>query len=146
MELNTHILPAVAAIIFDRQGQVLLQKRKDVQQWGIISGHVEFGETVEEAMLREVEEETNVKGEIIRFIGVYSSPASQTYHYEDTTVQYVTAYFEIRLKTLPSAVFSNDETSALRFFPVDNLPSNMALINQYRLSDALDRTGMVFVR
>lgn len=74
MQTTRQILPAVAAAIFNDKGEVLLQKRKDVNQWCIISGHVEFDETIEEAMLREIEEETNTKARIIRFIGVYSSP------------------------------------------------------------------------
>jgi len=44
------ILPAVAAAIFNDKGEILLQKRKDVSQWCIISGHVEFGETIEAAI------------------------------------------------------------------------------------------------
>lgn len=47
---ETQILPAVAAAIFNDKGEVLLQRRRDVNQWCIISGHVEFGETVEEAI------------------------------------------------------------------------------------------------
>lgn len=81
MESNIRVMPAVAAAIFNDRGEILLQKRKDVNKWCIISGHVEFGETVEAAMLREIVEETNVEGRLLRFVGVYSSPESQTYYY-----------------------------------------------------------------
>lgn len=54
------ILPAVAAIVFDNKGRILLQKRRDVGQWGLIGGHVEFGETVEQAIYREIQEETDL--------------------------------------------------------------------------------------
>jgi 8-oxo-dGTP diphosphatase len=90
MDTTKQILPAVAAVIFNDNGEVLLQKRKDVNKWCIISGHVEFGETIEAAILREIEEETNTKANIVRLIGVYSSPSSQTYNYNDRTVQYIT--------------------------------------------------------
>ena len=86
------ILPAVAAAIFNDKGEILLQKRRDVNKWCVISGHVEFGETIENAILREIEEETTVKANIVRLIGVYSSPASQTYVYDDRTVQNITSY------------------------------------------------------
>jgi len=144
--LNQQILPAVAAAIFNEQGEVLLQKRKDVNQWCIISGHVEFGETIEEAILREIEEETNTKASITRFIGVYSSPASQTYIYTDRTVQYVTSYFEARLKGTISDNFSNNETSELKFFSTEQLPADMALINSNWLSDALSKKDSVYIR
>jgi NADH pyrophosphatase NudC (nudix superfamily) len=37
-----------------------------------IAGYLEFGETAEEAVLREVKEELNLTGEVRRFLGYYS--------------------------------------------------------------------------
>ncbi len=144
--MNTQILPAVAAAIFNEKGEILLQKRKDVNQWCIISGHVEFGETIEQAVLREIEEETNCAANIIRFIGVYSSPVSQTYSYHDRTVQYVTSYFEAKLTTEITEGFSNNETQELKFFSTDQLPDDLATINPYWLSDAITKEKTVFIR
>lgn len=50
----------VAVIILNEENQVLLQKRSDVGLWGIPSGHIEIGETVSEAAIREIKEETNL--------------------------------------------------------------------------------------
>ncbi|MCZ8215438.1 MAG: NUDIX domain-containing protein [Cyclobacteriaceae bacterium] len=146
MKSSKQILPAVAAAIFNEKGEVLLQRRKDVNKWCIISGHVEFGETVETAVLREIEEEINLKANIVRLIGVYSSPESQTYAYADRTVQYVTSYFEVKLSGNIPDNFSNHETQELRFFNPQNIPVDMALINTYWLSDALDKSECVFLR
>jgi 8-oxo-dGTP diphosphatase len=146
MESSRQILPAVAAAIFNEKGEVLLQRRKDVNKWCIISGHVEFGETVESAILREIEEEINLKASIVRFIGVYSSPESQTYFYPDRTVQYVTSYFEARLSGNIHDNFSNNETQELRFFHPDGIPDEMALINSYWLNDAMSKADGVFLR
>lgn len=140
------ILPAVAAAIFNDKGEILLQKRKDVDQWCIISGHVEFGETVEHAILREIKEETDTTGQIIRFIGIYSSPDSQTYFYPDNTVQYITSYFQVELTGNIPPGFSNNETQELKFFAVNDLPEEMALINKNWLTDAMDNHDRVFVR
>jgi len=144
--VNTEILPAVAVAIFNEQGEILLQKRKDVGKWCIISGHVEFGETVEHAVLREIREETNAAASIVRFIGVYSSPASQTYSYADRTVQYITSYFEAKLAEEIKPGFSNSETTELRFFATQDIPEDLALINEHWLSDALDRNTNIFLR
>ena len=144
--MKKEILPAVAAAIFDEHGAVLLQKRKDVNQWGLISGHVEFGETVENAILREILEETNVSATITRLIGVYSLPNTQTYHYPGKTVQYITSYFEARLDGRITDNFSNEETSELRFFRPDEIPAELALLNPDWLNDALDKSGSVFIR
>lgn len=146
MDQSQQILPAVAAAIFNDKGEILLQKRKDVNQWCIISGHVEFGESIEAAILREIEEETDVKANITRFIGVYSSPVSQTYNYSDRTVQYVTSYFEAKLSSNIAPNFSNNETQELQFFNINNIPGDMALINPSWLTDALNKTSSVFIR
>lgn len=145
-EANNEILPAIAVAIFNEKGEILLQKRKDVNKWGIISGHVEFGETIEHAVIREIKEETDASAAIVRFIGVYSSPESQTYSYPGRTVQYVTSYFEARLAGDISAGFSNSETQELRFFRTDSIPQDLALVNEHWLTDALDREAGIFIR
>lgn len=144
--VNKHILPAVAVAIFNEKGEILLQKRKDVNKWCVISGHVEFGETVEHAVLREIKEETDSAASIIRFIGVYSSPESQTYSYQDRTVQYITSYFEAKLSEDIPAGFSNNETQELKFFHPDRIPDDLALINEHWLSDALEQNNGIFIR
>ena len=137
------ILPAVAAAIFDQNGNVLLQRRKDVNRWGIISGHVEFGESVEEAMLREIYEETGARAVLTRLIGVYSSPQSQTYDYDGLRTQYVTTYFEARLIDNIQVGFKNEESLDLRFFDPSDLPQKLALMDDRWLSDGLDRDAVV---
>lgn len=144
--MKNEILPAVSAAIFDERGRVLLHKRRDVDQWCIISGHVEFGESVEQAILREIREEANADASIVRLIGVYSSPPSQLYQYEDKNIHYVTTYFEVSLQTGIQENFSNDETAAIRFFTIEEIPENFAKINPYWLEDALNRRGPAVFR
>ncbi|MGI4864417.1 MAG: NUDIX domain-containing protein [Janthinobacterium lividum] len=144
--MTASILPAVAAIIFNAQGQVLLQKRRDVQQWGLLGGHVEFGESVEQAICREILEETGSQARITRLIGVYSEPKSQTYAYATRTVHYVTTYFEGTLLQEPVACFANEETVELRYFPVQELPAELAALNPFWLTDALARQTSAFIR
>lgn len=146
MKKQNLILPAVAAVIFNSDGKVLLHRRKGVNKWCVISGHVEFGETIEQAILREIKEETNVDADILRFIGVYSSPLNQTYHYNDKRVQYVTSYFEAILNDEIDTSYSNNETQELRFFNVDDLPSEMDQINPHWLLDALANKEISFIR
>jgi len=146
MSTKNLILPAVAAVVFNDAGEILLQKRKDVSKWCIISGHVEFGETIEAAILREIKEETDVVADIVRFIGVYSSPDTQTYYHVDKTIQYVTSYFEVKLSDDLSPDFSNSETQELKFFKEDDLPVDMDMINPNWLSDALTKNAPAFFR
>ena len=146
MQNPCYILPAVAVVLFNEKGEVLLQKRRDTNKWCIISGHVEFGETVENAALREIREETDKEASIVRLIGVYSSPNSQTYSYQDRSVQYITTYFQAVLKEDIIPGFSNEETIELKFFKTDQLPDDMALINENWLNDALSISGQPYIR
>jgi len=88
------IRPSVSAVIW-RDGRLLLQQRSDGGQWGLPGGSVEIGESVSEALSREVSEETGLRVQAGRLIGVYSDPAFQVFRYPDGRVwQYVNLCFE----------------------------------------------------
>lgn len=144
--MKTEILPAVSAIIFNDQGDVLLQRRKDTGKWCIVSGHVEFGESIEQAMVREIEEELGVDSLVKRLIGVYSSPAYTTYYYPERTVQYVVTYFEVELLDKIKTGLANTETVAIDFFHPDDLPHDLDLVNPNWLTDALHARPEAFIR
>ncbi|MFH1276318.1 MAG: NUDIX hydrolase, partial [Candidatus Woesearchaeota archaeon] len=69
----------VDVIIVDK-GKILLMKRADCSKtfpgkWCIPGGTVEWGETAEQALKREAQEEIGCEIEVIKFVGrVYDSP------------------------------------------------------------------------
>lgn len=88
----------VAAIVLDGSGRVLLGRRADNGLWGLPSGKVEPAESVTEAARREVEEETGLRVEAERLVGVYSDPESQAFSYPTgEVVQFVTCCFLCRV-------------------------------------------------
>src|SRR5438105_11293805 len=64
----------VFALIFNNQKQILLGHRRDIDWWNLPGGGMEAGETVEEAVGREVREETGLEVEVEQLVGVYSKP------------------------------------------------------------------------
>jgi len=63
---------AVAAAVVEKDGKFLLVKEvleNNKEYWIIPGGGVEFGETLEQAAVREIKEETNLDIKIVRFIG-----------------------------------------------------------------------------
>jgi len=76
--MNKRKFPAVAVDgVIIKQGKVLLIIRKNDPykgKYALPGGFVEYGETVEEACVREVEEETGLKVKIKGLVGVYSNP------------------------------------------------------------------------
>lgn len=64
-----------AIIIKDNRIMLVLRKYEPFKgKWALPGGHVEYGEMVEAAVAREAEEETGLKVEPVRLVGVYSDP------------------------------------------------------------------------
>jgi mutator protein MutT len=64
-------IPIVIAIIRDDEGKVLIARRNDESipdahdRWEFIGGKIEFGEKPEEALIREVKEESGLEVEVV---------------------------------------------------------------------------------
>lgn len=63
---------AVNAIIFTDDNHFILTQRTDTGMWCLPGGLVEFGETIQEATIREVKEEIDVDCVIEKLVGIYS--------------------------------------------------------------------------
>jgi ADP-ribose pyrophosphatase YjhB (NUDIX family) len=128
-----------------RDARLLLQQRADGGQWGLPGGSVEIGETVTQAISREVREETGLDVQRGRLIGVYSDPAFQVLQYPDGQVwHYVNLCFEC---TILGGVFTtSDETLALDFFSPSELPARLLPVHTVRIQDALTKQLEPFIR
>lgn len=100
----------VDCVVFDAAGRLLLIRRKHAPfagQYALPGGFVEVGETVAEAALRELKEETGIEGEVIRLIGVYSDPG------RDPRGHTVSAAFLVR--TNANAARAGDDAAGAEF-------------------------------
>ena len=73
-----NIVPAASAVVVDPDGRILLHRRTDNQLWSIPGGGMEIGETIAATAVREVEEETGLKVEPERLVGIYTNPRHVT--------------------------------------------------------------------
>jgi len=112
-------------------------QRSDNGAWGLPGGYVELGESVAEATAREVLEETGVRVEVGRLVGVYSDPRTQVIAYPDgRRVQAINLCFEARPLEAGTPT-TPDETLATRYFPASALPAPLVPIHQIRIDDAV---------
>jgi 8-oxo-dGTP pyrophosphatase MutT (NUDIX family) len=136
---------SASAVIFKGSGAVLLQQRSDGGQWGLPGGTVEVGERVQDAVVREVREETGLVVRPLRLVGVYSEPRLQVVQYPDGNVwHYVTLCFECRV--VRGHLRLGDETLALAYFPLKRLPRSILSHHRVRIRDARARRAEAFFR
>jgi ADP-ribose pyrophosphatase YjhB (NUDIX family) len=112
-----NIIPAVSAIVTDEQGSMLLIRRTDNNYWSIPGGGVNPGESVSEAVTREVREETGIDCQIDGLVGIYSNP-NHVAAYDDGEVrQEFSICFATR--TLGGNLGTSSESSEVGFVPLD---------------------------
>jgi len=68
------ILCSAGVIVLDHLSRVLLQHRTDNDMWGIPGGALEPGERLEDAAVREVQEEVGLKCGPLELFGIYAGP------------------------------------------------------------------------
>ena len=119
------IVPGSAVLIFDQQHRLLLQRRRDNKQWGLIGGSMEIGESLEETAKREALEETGLEIDVLQWFGLFSGK-ELIYEYPNRDVvanvvaAYTTQQFRGELKA------DKDEASAVCFFHLKELPTNLS--------------------
>ena len=108
-------ITADGAII--KNDKILLIKRKNDPfkgKWALPGGFVEYGEKVEDAVKREVFEETGLETKIKKIIGVYSDP-NRDPRGHTVTIVYL-------LDIIGGDLKSNDDASDAKFFNFKDLP------------------------
>jgi 8-oxo-dGTP diphosphatase len=135
------IRPGVAAIIQSERGW-LLHRRRVGDGWAPVSGHVEPGETLTDALLREILEETGLTVTVERLISLNSDPAFQIVAYPDgRRVQFVTALFACRVTG--GTLQGSDEGVQWDWFAPDDLPEPLLPYARVWLADAATTSGPV---
>ncbi|WP_456328759.1 NUDIX domain-containing protein [Archaeoglobus sp.] len=116
--------------IIPYQGKIVLIKRLNEPYKGFYAlpgGIVEYGERVEDAVLREVEEETGLKGEIHSLVGVYSDPD------RDPRGHFVSVCFIVIPKG--GELKAGSDAKEVGLFSLENLPK-LAFDHEKMIKDA----------
>ncbi len=128
-----------SATIFDAAGEkMLLTRREDNGQWCVPGGYMEPGESVTEACVREVLEETGLHVKVKRLIGVYTTPHRLLTYPDGNRWQIVVLHFEAA--PINGELRTSVETTELMFFTpaeVQRLPMNE--LDRRRVADGFAR-------
>lgn len=111
--------PTVDALIYDeRRGIVLVRRKNTPLGWALPGGFVDYGESVEQAAIREAKEETGLDVLLTGLLGVYSDPARDPRGHTISTVFTATARD-------PEALVAGDDAADAVFFPLAALPHDI---------------------
>jgi 8-oxo-dGTP pyrophosphatase MutT (NUDIX family) len=136
---------STAAAVFDADRRLLLTRRRDNGRWCLPGGSVEPGESVSEACIREVVEETGLLVALTRLIGVYSSP-DRVFTYPDGNRWHVIELvFSARISA--GAIRQTPEVERAAFFTREE-SENLDLLehDRARLPDTFSDLAAAFVR
>lgn len=124
----------VAVLVRNGNNQVLLEQRSDCSLWGLPGGRIEPGESVREAAVREMAEETGLAIEVERLLGVYSEPtAGRIVTYPEAVVHAIDIFVEAR--AVGGTLRRSPESEALAFFDLDRLPAELVPSTRAPLED-----------
>jgi len=139
------VIPGVRALIFDRNGSVLLQKQALFGSWALPHGCIDVGESVFEALKREIKEETGLDVASARPFGIYSDPKYSVTYPNGDEVQTLTLAFIV---TAWSGELATDdpEVTELGFFPLHALPDPIYPIHVDTIADYDTRDAAFIVR
>jgi ADP-ribose pyrophosphatase YjhB (NUDIX family) len=119
-------VPTVDIIIEHPRGIVLIHRANPPRSWAIPGGFVDYGESLEQAAIREAKEETGLDVQLVRQFHSYSDPSRDSRRHTISTVFIARAEGEARAAT---------DADDLGFFTRDNLPEDLAFDHAQILED-----------
>lgn len=130
-------IPSVHALIH-QNGSILLVRRGTEPfkgYWGLPGGAVEVGETLEEGLRREVEEETGLQVKLDRFLYYQDAITRDT----AGRVQYHYVIFYFLASATGGSLRAGDDAAAVAWVPVTDVAS---LLHTDSVRQALDLAGL----
>ncbi len=124
-------VPTVDIIIeIENRGIVMIKRGNTPYGWAIPGGYVDYGESLEEAAVREAKEETSLEIKIIRQFHTYSDPERDSRQHNISTVYIASA--EGRPK-------AGDDAREAGIFNRDNLPLDIVFDHRKILTDYFEK-------
>ena len=105
---------------------VLIKRKNPPYGWALPGGFVDYGETLEQAAIREAKEETSLDVILLRQFHTYSDPARDPRQHTISTV------YIARAKGKPEA---NDDAREVKIFNICNVPIDMAFDHAQIIED-----------
>ena len=122
----------VGAFILNEDNELLLQKRsvpaeKDYRC--IPGGRLELFETLENAVIRETKEETDLDIEVVQMIGICD------HIIKEENAHWIATSYLWKIKSGESKIMEPDKASDMKCFYINNLPNKLTITTKKDLED-----------
>ncbi|GHF42419.1 NUDIX hydrolase [Streptomyces mashuensis] len=113
------VVPSVTAVVRNEAGELLLIHKTDNDLWALPGGGHEIGESIADTVVREVEEETGIRVEVLEVSGLYTDPG-HVMAYDDGEVR---QQFSICFRARPvgGELRTSSESKEVRWVPPADL-------------------------
>lgn len=128
--LSRGLTLGVRGLVIDGQGRVFLVKHTYIRGWHLPGGGVEPGETVLDALARELKEEGNI--ELVETPKQFAIYFHSTVSQRDHVVLFVVERFH-----QPAPPVPDHEIRAHGFFPRDALPQGTSAATRARIAEVM---------
>jgi len=108
----------------DFKGIVLIERKNPPFGLAIPGGFVDVGEKVEDALLREMKEETSLEVEIIKLLGVYSDPK------RDPRFHTVSVVFICKAYGIPKA---SSDAKEVKIYKLEEIPYDRLVFDHEKI-------------
>lgn len=119
-------LPTVDIIIEINSGIILIERRNPPYGWALPGGFVDYGESLEDAAIREAAEETSLDITDLRLVGCYSDP------HRDSRMHTISTVFAAKASGIPVAA---DDAANLGIFALGQIPEELCFDHARIITD-----------
>ena len=143
MSWPVHII-AVGGLVYNTDGEILIAKSIRKKTWSFLGGQVEIGENLEEALKREIYEESGIEVTVRKLVGLYSNVQQTIWHDGKTlvptkiTLDFICDY----VRGLPR--ISNETSEVVWVKPSEAIELFTDPVFSLRLKNFLNYQGEIF--
>jgi len=116
------MVPSVNVVVTNARGEVLLIRRSDNDNWALPGGAIDLGESLAQAAVREVREESGIDCEITGLVGIYTDPRHVILYTSNGEARQEFSIVLTATATRGEPTPSSESTD-VRWTPVADLPS-----------------------
>jgi 8-oxo-dGTP pyrophosphatase MutT (NUDIX family) len=138
------LVPATSAIVANKDGMIVLHRRRDNDLWDLPGGAMEVGESTAVCVVREVKEETGLDVAIRSVVGIYLNPHHVIAFADGEVRQEFSICFACDL--IGGELSVSDESHEVAYFEpaqIEQLPMHPSV--RQRICDHLAHSAQLFI-